>query len=60
LADREQNTIELYVKLCVKYDGFMTSPDGVRIRNMFDERYPNAKIIDIKKIDLVLWQIRPH
>jgi len=60
LADREENTIELYGKLCLKYDGFMTSPDGVKIRNMFDERYPNAKIMDIKKIDLVLWQIRPN
>jgi hypothetical protein len=36
----------------------MTSPDGVKIRNTFDERYPDAKIMDIKKIDLVLWQIR--
>ncbi len=59
-AGRVENTIELYEKLCLKYDGFMTSPDGVRIRNMFDERYPNANIVDIKKMDLVLWQIRPN
>jgi hypothetical protein len=59
-ADREENTIDLYGQLCLKYDGFMASPDGVKIRNMFDERYPNAKIMDIKKIDLVLWQIRPN
>jgi hypothetical protein len=59
-ADREENTIELYGQLCLKYDDLMMSPDGVKIRNMFDERYPNAKIMDIKKIDLVLWQIRPN
>ena len=59
-AEREKNTIELYGELCLKYGSLMTSPDGVKIRNMFDERYPNAKIMDIKKIDLVLWQIRPN
>jgi hypothetical protein len=59
-ANREEKTIELYGQLCLKYDGFTKSPDGVKIRNMFDERYPDAKITDIKKIDLVLWQIRPN
>ncbi|MGH9493724.1 MAG: hypothetical protein ACRD3B_01900 [Candidatus Sulfotelmatobacter sp.] len=59
LADREVKTVELYRQLCLRYDGFMTSANGVKIRNMFDEKYPNATITDIKKIDLVLWQIRP-
>jgi hypothetical protein len=60
VADWEEKTIAVYERLCLKYDGFVTSPDGVQIRNMFDERYPDAKIMDIKKIDLVLWQIRPN
>jgi hypothetical protein len=58
--DREENTIEVYRQLRLKYDDLMTSPGGVKIRNMFDERYPNANITYIKKIDLVLWQIRPN
>jgi hypothetical protein len=27
------------------------------IRKMFDNKYPKANITDLKKIDLVLWQI---
>ncbi len=57
-ADRVENTILLHRSLCLKYDGLMAGPDGANIRNMFDERYPNAKITDIKKVDLVLWQIQ--
>jgi hypothetical protein len=59
-ANREENTVELYRQLCLKYDDLLASPDGVKIRNMFDERYPNAKITNVKKIDLVLWQMRPN
>ena len=59
-ADRQEKTIELYRQLCLKYDGFMKTPNGVSMKNMFDERYPHANITDIKKVDLVLWQIRPN
>jgi hypothetical protein len=57
---RVEKTIKLYENLRMKYDCLMTRPDGFRIRNMFDERYPNATISEIKKIDLVLWQMRPN
>lgn len=58
VANREERTIELYQQLCLKYCGFMKGPVGTMIRKMFDEKYPNANITHLKKIDLVLWQIR--
>src|ERR1700733_3147012 len=57
-ANRVEGTIELYNKLCTKYESLIPSDDGALIIKMFDERYPNAAIENIKKIDLVLWQIR--
>jgi hypothetical protein len=59
LADREDATIEVYDRLRLEYDRLTASPEGLKIRDMFDEMYPDAQITDIKKIDLVLWQIRP-
>ena len=58
VPNREERTIELYRQLCVQYGGLITSPVGVMIRRMFESKYPNTKITDLKKIDLVLWQIR--
>lgn len=58
VANRVERTIVLYHQLCDKYALFMNSPVGSQIRTMFDERYPGANITDLKKIDLVLWQIR--
>ena len=55
---REKQAIEVYGQLCRKYDDLLTSPPGLMIREMFNRRYPDANISEVKKIDLVLWQVR--
>jgi hypothetical protein len=57
--NRELKTIELYHQLCTKYCDFIQSPTGAMIRELFDSRHPNSGVSELKKIDLVLWQIRP-
>ena len=59
LKDREAKTIDLYYDLCDKYCAFIQSPMGKVIRELFDSRYPSSEASELKKIDLVLWQIRP-
>lgn len=57
---REPKTIELYQELCDKYSTFMQSSIGKLMREAFDRRYPNSEIGELKKLDLVLWQLRPE
>ena len=56
--DRELKTVGLYRELCDKYGALMQSPTGNLIREQFDGRYPNLGVSELKKVDLVLWQIR--
>jgi hypothetical protein len=56
--DRENKTVDLYHDLCGKYSDFIQSQTGVMIRELFDRRHPGSGISELKKIDLVLWQIR--
>jgi hypothetical protein len=58
LSDREAKTIEVYCELCDRYRTFIQSPTGKMIRKLFDSRYPSADLNELKKVDLVLWQIR--
>ena|ERR1700687_1246547 len=58
LSDREVKTIDLYDDLCDKYIAFIQSSTGKMIRELFDSRYPRSEVSELKKIDLVLWQIR--
>jgi hypothetical protein len=59
LADRESKTVELYRNLCEAYVNLIQSPTGQAICLLFDQRFPGAtEISELKKIDLVLWQIR--
>lgn len=57
--DREAKTVALYQCLCRRYEEEMSKPDVHNIYRKFSEAYPWANISDLKKIDLVLWQIRP-
>jgi hypothetical protein len=59
LSDRETRTIDLYRELCARYSTFIQSPTGKLIRELFDGRYSQSEVSELKKIDLVLWQIRP-
>lgn len=58
MSNREARTIDLYEKLCSSYAAMMGSPVRDMICDQFRERYPWADITDLKKIDLVLWQMR--
>lgn len=58
LVDREFKTICLYRELCDRYQVFLQSPTGGRIRKLFDERYTGLEVSELKKLDLVLWQVR--
>lgn len=49
---------QVYEELCQKYKVLLASNEGQYICEQFSERYPLADITDLKKIDLVLWQIR--
>jgi hypothetical protein len=57
-SSRESKTVDVYDKLCCEYEVLMSNPKGRMICDKFKHRYPWAKITDLKKIDLVLWQIR--
>ena len=55
--NRFLETIRLYEGLCDQYRDLICSPTGAMIRMMFDRRFPAPGITELKKIDLVLWQI---
>jgi len=58
LLERESETIDVYRKLCAAYGDFIEGPIGTMMRQRFEREYPNSGISELKKIDLVLWQIR--
>lgn len=57
-ADRELKTIQLYRELCDKYKALLESPTGSMIRRLFDNQYPGLEVSELKKLDLVFWQVR--
>ena len=57
-ANRESRTIEVYEELCRRYAHLMGRSVARMICENFARMYPWAKITDLKKIDLVLWQTR--
>jgi hypothetical protein len=56
--NREAKTVNLYSELCDKYVNLLGSPTGRFIRKSFDLRYADLPLSELKKIDLVLWQLR--
>jgi hypothetical protein len=59
-AGRESKTIELYQALCDRYNTLMQTSEGKRMRDVFERRYPDVGISELKKLDLMLWQLRPE
>lgn len=57
-SNRESKIIQVYDDLCRKYDDFMAHEIAKVICDKFRRKYPWAHITDIKRVDLVLWQIR--
>jgi len=56
--NRERRCIDVYDRLCNNYGVLIKSAEGLLVCEKFLTRFPWAQITDIKKIDLVLWQIR--
>jgi hypothetical protein len=59
-SDRNRliKTVQVYADVCKGLNEIRESEEGKEIIRQFDEKYPNFSITDIKKIDLVFWQIR--
>ena len=55
---REFKIVDLYNELGAKYVKLIESATGKLIRKNFDLRYPESPLTELKKVDLVLWQIR--
>jgi hypothetical protein len=58
-VDREAKTVAVYDQLCAQYETFMHSPTAAIILERFEDQYPGSNVTPLKKLDLVLWQIRP-
>lgn len=56
--NRESKTVDIYNQLCSSYETLMSSCSGRMICHKFEQQYPLADITNLKKIDLILWQIR--
>lgn len=59
--DRERRCvgcIVVYDQLCDNYVALIKSAEGLMICEKFKRSFPWADITDLKKVDLVLWQIR--
>jgi len=57
---RIERGIAVYKAICEWYEHHFKSGEAAKWIKLFDEHYPDAKgkITDVKKIDLILWQIR--
>jgi hypothetical protein len=56
--NRIAKVVEQYSNLVVQFNVYKKSENGRALLKLFDKQFPNSGITDIKKIDLVLWQIR--
>jgi hypothetical protein len=55
---REERIVEMYDSLCSKYNALLRDSIGTLMIEMFDQQYPNRMVSRLKKIDLILWQMR--
>lgn len=58
--NREEKIVSLYAEVRRRYQKILRSVEGQLICTKVDARYPSNGISDLKKVDLVLWQHRPH
>lgn len=57
-GNRIAETVDLYNEIAMWYKEFTNSEEGKQILNLFNNKYPRINITNVKKIDLVLWQMR--
>ena len=56
--NRETTCCKRYAEYEDKFYDYMSTDEGCMIIHLFDERFPDNRISDVKKIDFVLWQDR--
>jgi len=56
--ERVEESIRFYDEICDSYKAILKSDDAKKWIDLFDKKYPDADISEVKKIDLILWQIR--
>ncbi len=56
--NRIDRIVSLYDEIIDWYKSFTINAEAIEIIGKFDLKYPDSKISNVKKIDLVLWQIR--
>lgn len=55
---RIKETIENYNMIVAWYNRNLESQYGQEMIKLFNNKFPNSNITDVKKIDFILWQIR--
>ena len=56
--DREEACCKKYDIYEDRFYDYMASEEGIKVIHLFDEYFPESGIMDVKKIDFVLWQER--
>jgi len=56
--NRLEETIDLYEKIKEWYYNFLKTNDSKEWIELFDSKYKGNSLTDVKKVDLILWQIR--
>lgn len=56
--DKMRKIVTTYESLVKWYENFLNTEDARTMITLFDERFPNTTITNLKKIDLILWQMR--
>ncbi len=60
-AKKMQKAIPVYDQICDWYSIHLSSPDGQRKIEIFDEEIPvYEEITELKKLDFILWQTRAN
>ncbi len=58
VKEKQERAIYVYEHLCREYYILLNSDLGELIGRMFNSMYPNSEISELKKLDLVLWQMK--
>lgn len=56
--NREKVSCDRYDEYMDKFYDYMATEEGIALIHMFDRRFPDNGISDVKKIDFILWQDR--
>jgi hypothetical protein len=59
-SDRAAKIVQLYATLASRFGAFLMTENGRQVVQRFRDKYPEAKVSEVKMLDLVLWQTRSH